>query len=156
MDALGKGDLDAARALSNLPLTSYMATECARVWKMRASQILETPEDAPWVTRLLFWDGMVVGRAGFHGRPDSEGMVEVGYSVDPLHRRQGHARAAVEMMMDIARRDAVIRKVRASISPGNAASRALVEGFGFKEVGEEWDDEDGLEIVFEVDCVSVS
>jgi [ribosomal protein S5]-alanine N-acetyltransferase len=40
--------------------------------------------------------------------------------------------------------------VRATISPGNTASRRLVEQYGFVEVGEQLDDEDGLEIVYEV------
>jgi hypothetical protein len=40
--------------------------------------------------------------------------------------------------------------VRATISPGNAASLATISGFGFAEVGEQWDDEDGLELIFEI------
>jgi len=35
------------------------------------------------------------------------------------------------------------------ISPDNLASRALVSQYGFVEVGEQWDDEDGLETIFE-------
>ena len=42
-----------------------------------------------------------------------------------------------------------IRTVRASISPDNTASLATVAGFGFSQVGEQWDDEDGLELIFE-------
>jgi [ribosomal protein S5]-alanine N-acetyltransferase len=49
-----------------------------------------------------------------------------------------------------------VRTVRASISPDNIASRRLVEQYGFVEVGEQWDDEDGLERVFEVDAGSRS
>jgi ribosomal-protein-alanine N-acetyltransferase len=40
--------------------------------------------------------------------------------------------------------------VRASVSPDNAVSRGLVLAHGFVEVGDQWDDEDGLEIVYEV------
>jgi ribosomal-protein-alanine N-acetyltransferase len=32
--------------------------------------------------------GVAVGRAGFHGPPDADGMVEVGYAVDPAFRRR--------------------------------------------------------------------
>lgn len=39
--------------------------------------------------------------------------------------------------------------IRASISPDNAASLAVIRPFGFERVGEQWDDEDGLELVFE-------
>jgi hypothetical protein len=36
-----------------------------------------------------------------------------------------------------------------TISPDNVASAGLVAQYGFTEVGEQWDDEDGLEIVYE-------
>lgn len=152
--ALAAADLPSAKRLLPTPtLTPYLVSpECTSVWSRRATQLLSTPGDAPWVTRLLVdtTTNVVVGRAGFHGAPDERGMVEVGYSVDPLHRRKGHARAALRIMMDVARGDERVRVVRASVAPGNEASRALVEGFGFVEVGEQWDEEDGLEKVLEV------
>jgi hypothetical protein len=37
--------------------------------------------------------GKVLGKSGFHG-PPIEGMLEIGYSVDVLERRKGHARGA--------------------------------------------------------------
>jgi [ribosomal protein S5]-alanine N-acetyltransferase len=40
--------------------------------------------------------------------------------------------------------------VRATISPGNVASLATIAKFGFAEVGEQWDEEDGRELIFEV------
>jgi RimJ/RimL family protein N-acetyltransferase len=39
--------------------------------------------------------------------------------------------------------------VRASVRPDSLASRALVESFGFVPVGQQWDDEDGLETIYE-------
>jgi L-amino acid N-acyltransferase YncA len=39
--------------------------------------------------------------------------------------------------------------VRASIRPDNQASLATIRPFGFVQVGEQWDDEDGLELVYE-------
>jgi RimJ/RimL family protein N-acetyltransferase len=72
----------------------------------------------------------------------------VGYEVLPEHRRRGHARGALQQLMDFARERGA-RTVRASISPDNAPSLALVASFGFRHVGEQWDDEDGRELVFE-------
>jgi [ribosomal protein S5]-alanine N-acetyltransferase len=46
--------------------------------------------------------------------------------------------------------EAGVRTVRVTISPENAASLATISGFGFVEVGEQWDEEDGLELIFEV------
>jgi RimJ/RimL family protein N-acetyltransferase len=77
-------------------------------------------------------------------------MVEVGYAVDPEHRRQGYARAALLLLLDRAAREPAVRVVRATIGPANTPSRRLVEQHGFVVVGEQVDDEDGLEIVYEV------
>ena len=43
-----------------------------------------------------------------------------------------------------------VRVLVASVAPDNVASRAIVEGAGFGKVGEEIDDEDGLEYVYEL------
>ncbi|MFD3613356.1 hypothetical protein ACFWXA_36015 [Streptomyces atroolivaceus] len=40
--------------------------------------------------------------------------------------------------------------MRATIRSDNAASLATIEGFGFTPVGEQREERDGLEIVFEV------
>jgi RimJ/RimL family protein N-acetyltransferase len=93
---------------------------------------------------------LAVGRAGFHGPPDPSGMVEVGYAVDPVYRRLGYARAALEQMLQRAAREPSVHTVRASVRPDNEASLRLVMQYGFVEVGEQWDEEDGLEAIFEV------
>jgi len=79
-------------------------------------------------------------------------MVEVGYAVDPAYRRRGYARAALELLLARAARESDVRTVRATVSPDNHASRALILQYGFAEVGEQWDDEDGLELIYEVDA----
>lgn len=152
--ALGDGDLDLARASSPAPLTDYLAgPECRGVWRRRAEQVLSTPEDAPWVTGVLVDEDTrrAVGAAGFHAAPDLEGMVEVGYRIDPALRRRGYARATLEALMQRARAEPTARTFRVTISPDNLPSLALVtSGYGFVEVGEQWDDEDGLEIIYEL------
>lgn len=92
---------------------------------------------------------VVVGRLGFHGPVDDDGMLEIGYEVFPAHRRQGYAREAVVAMFRWAQRDPAVLRFRASVSPGNVPSRNLVTGLGFVEVGSQWDDEDGEETLFE-------
>ena len=91
----------------------------------------------------------VVGHAGFHDPPNEAGMVEVGYRVVPEHRRQGYGRAALAELLAYAAASPEVGTVRASISPGNVASLALARSLGFRHIGEQWDDEDGLELVFE-------
>lgn len=151
--ALAAGDLDAANAASPVPLTAYLVSEeSVSTWRFRARQAVESPEDLPWVTGAM-WDEdaeVVVGKAGFHGAPDARGMVELGYAVDPLLRRRGYARAAFRVLLDRARAEPDVRVLRATASPGNLASRTLIEEFGLVENGEQWDEEDGLELIYEI------
>lgn len=153
LSALAEGDLEAARRTAPVPLSEWLAGEdCVGTWRRRARQAVESPEDLPWVTGVI-WDEehqRAVGRAGFHGAPDADGMVEVGYAVDPAHRREGFARAALEALMDRARLEPGVTTVRATVSPANAASLALIAQYPFEVVGEQWDDEDGLETIYEI------
>ncbi len=152
IQALAVSDIAAAGRMSGLDLPDYLVSACCvGTWRFRAAQVDVDPEVAGWVTGVI-WDaelGTAVGQAGFHGPPDGEGMVEVGYSVDPRYRRRGYARAALGRLVERATREPDASRIRASVSPDNVASRDLVLSFGLVQVGEQWDEEDGLEIVYE-------
>jgi len=153
LHALAGGDLAAANAVSPVPLTPpFVGQDWRGVWRMRSRQVLADPSSAGWITGVI-WDDerrLAVGRAGFHGPPDGNGMVEVGYAVDADHRRQGYARAALDALLARAAHESGVRVVRASISPENTASLNLIAPFGFSHVGEQWDEDDGRELIFEV------
>jgi RimJ/RimL family protein N-acetyltransferase len=152
-EALARGDLAAANELSPVPLTEQFGEPAGRaVWRRRAEQTAEDPASAAWVTGVI-WDvqaAEAVGRAGFHGPPDPEGMVEIGYAVDPPYRRRGYARAALEALIRRAREEPTVHTVRVSIRPDNLASFQLASQYGFSRIGEQWDTEDGLETVYEI------
>ena len=148
MAALIEGDLDRARSLVGAPLTPYLVDQ-AWLWRIRHAQVLADPTSADWVARAALVDGEVVGHVGFHGPPNERGMVEVAYSVDPALRRQGHARRLLATAFAWAAADPAVRTVRASIGPDNVASLATIAPFGFVFVGEQWDEEDGRELLFE-------
>ncbi len=154
LDALAAGDLDAANAVSPVPLGAVVLDEGWReIWTIRSTQVTGDPDAAAWVTGVVVdgRTGEVVGQAGFHGPPDDRGMVEVGYEVAPEHRRRGYARATLAALVRRAATEPDVHVVRASISPDNEPSNALTASFGFEQVGEQWDSEDGLEILFELD-----
>ncbi|MGI5166191.1 GNAT family N-acetyltransferase [Spirillospora sp. CA-253888] len=152
LTALLADDLAEASRIAGVRLTGFFATADAKgVWKRRLDQIAADPEDARWIARAgVTADGTVVGHAGFHTRPDGEGRVEVAYAVDPAHRRQGHARAMLRALLARAEDEPEVRVVRAAISPDNAGSLATIAGHGFEEIGEQWDEEDGRELLFEL------
>ncbi|MGP4113923.1 GNAT family N-acetyltransferase [Streptomyces sp. 4N509B] len=153
MSALLDGGLPEASRRAGVALTGYFVSDEARwLWRFRLGQIAADPGNARWMARqaVVGDEGRVVGHAGFHGPPDEAGMVEIGYSVAPGFRRQGYARATLVELLRRAAAEPEVTTVRATISPDNAASLATIAGFGFVEVGEQWDEEDGLELVFEV------
>ncbi|WP_328331863.1 GNAT family N-acetyltransferase [Kribbella sp. NBC_00382] len=152
MAALLAGDLAAASQEAGVELTELFANDESKwLWNYRIAQIEDDPEAARWIVRAAVSEpeGVVIGHGGYHGPPDENGMVEVGYTVDARYRRQGYAKAILTALIDRAAAEPGVKTVRASISPTNAASLATIAGFGFLEAGEQWDEEDGLELLFE-------
>ena len=148
LQALVGGDVDAAGAAAGVAIPAWFVAD-PWLWTLRLGQLIGEPEHAPWLIRAVLGpDGAVVGHAGYHGPPDPRGMVEIGYQIAPEHRRRGYARAAVQELLAFAGAHGAT-VARASISPENAASLALVASLGFVRTGEQVDEIDGLELVFE-------
>jgi RimJ/RimL family protein N-acetyltransferase len=92
----------------------------------------------------------MAGCIGFHGAPNADGIAEMGYTVFTGFRRQGFAYEAARGMMDWARTERGVRRFRVSISPVNGPSLAMVAKLGFARTGEQVDEIDGLELVFDL------
>ncbi len=135
--ALVEGDLEAAGAAAGVPLTGYFVSDEDLRW-LWLQKMERHPADGRWTVHAALDEpaDLTVGHGGFHGPPDPTGMVEIGYSVDPAHRRKGYAKAIVRELLRIAGENPDVSRVRASISPRNAASLATIAGFGFHLVGE--------------------
>lgn len=148
LQALVDGDVTAATAAAGVAIPAWFVAD-PWLWTLRLGQLIGEPDHAPWLIRAVVApDGTVVGHAGYHGPPDARGMVEIGYEIAPEHRRRGYARGAVEGLLAFAGEHGAT-VARASISPENVASLALVASFGFVRTGEQMDEIDGLELVFE-------
>ncbi|MEU8243435.1 GNAT family N-acetyltransferase [Actinoplanes missouriensis] len=149
LHALVAGDLATAGAEAGVTMSRYLADE-RWLWEIRLQDIATNPEAADWIARAAVDEetATVVGHGGFHGPPDTDGIVEVAYSVDPAHRRRGYARAMLTALLARADADPRVTAVRASIRPDNVGSKATIAGFGFFKIGEQWDPEDGLEDVY--------
>src|SRR5690606_23691775 len=138
MKALVAGERGRAGELTGIDLPEFF-TEERMLWlcNYRIAQIEADPSSAPWLVRVVVADGHAVGHAGFHGPPDENGMVEIGYSVVPEFRRRGYAKAIVRELLEHAASAPDVTVVRASISPDNDASLATIAGFGFTKVRSE-------------------
>ena len=149
LTALLDGDLATASALTGVVLPPFFLEE-GWLWRLRLDQVRADPAAQEWVVRAVVVEPEgVVGHAGFHGPPDADGAVEVGYTVLPHLRGRGYATAALRALVADAAAVPGVRVVRASVSPDNAASLTVVRRVGFVHVGEQVD-EDGLELVHEL------
>jgi RimJ/RimL family protein N-acetyltransferase len=154
MEALQRNDLSAAEREADAAVPADMPHDLHNFLVFRLAQLAVDPSIREWLGRLMVLtshggERRVIGSVGFHGPPDEEGRVEVGYRVEPEYRRQGYAKEAVAALFDWAHLTHGIDRFIASISPNNEASLRLAAQFGFEQVGEQMDEIDGLELVFE-------
>ena len=155
MQALARGDLDAAEREAGATIPKDMPDDLANFLQYRLGQLAVDPTIRHWLGRAMILtepDGTrrVIGTIGFHGAPDEQGRLEVGYRVEPDYRRRGIASEAVRAMFDWAATKHGIHRFIASVRPDNEASLGLVRAFGFVETGSHIDDIDGLELELEV------
>jgi RimJ/RimL family protein N-acetyltransferase len=120
------------------------------VLELRRRQISEGV-DHRWLLRAVVTraEPAMVGRIGFHGPPDPDGMVEIGYRIGAAHRRRGFGFECAHRLIESAERLPHVTAVRASIAPDNVPSLRIAERLGFSPIGERMDEVDGLELVFE-------
>jgi len=96
------------------------------------------PEWTGWLgwyaIRLDGHAGVLCGSVGFKGPPDTDGMVEIGYSVLPAHQGAGIATEMVEALVRWACRQGGVRHIEAETAVDNPASVRVLERTGFASV----------------------
>lgn len=126
----------------------------------RPGQAESDPSARPWMPRVMLLRAIevsgrrkpvVVGEAGFHGPPDGDGRVEIGYMVLGEQRRRGYAEEAARALMAWATAEHGIIRFRACIGPGNTPSLNLIRKLGFIQVGAHRHEMRGEELVFHHD-----
>ena len=85
---------------------------------------------------VLESDGMAIGDAGFHGPPNADGELEVGYALVPAARGLGLASEAVGLLIAWAQTQPAVRAITARVDLGNVASERLLRRLGFASQGE--------------------
>ena len=101
----------------------------------------------PWIHGFMLVhriSGGVIGRCGFKGPPEADGVVEIAYGVAPEHQGKGYATEAAAALVSYAFSNGQVRVVRAHTLPELNASTRVLTKCGFRRVGEVIDSEDGL------------
>jgi len=155
LKALLLDDVDTATRDMGAITPMWLAKEMKHFAMYRLGQLTVDPTIQHWLGRgMVFVDEegqrRVIGSIGFHGPPDEAGWLEIGYSIDPPYRRRGFAREAAKAMYDWAYFTHGITKFIAAIRPDNEPSLILAAEHGYKKIGEQMDEVDGLEYVFEM------
>jgi RimJ/RimL family protein N-acetyltransferase len=120
--------------------------------RWRVPQVKENPSVNKWFVRwmVLRESREIVGSLSFHGAPDESGMLEIGLGVHESFWRQGFGYEALMGMWLWAASQSGVLKFRYTVDPNNQASVGLVRKFGFAHVGQQIDDEDGPEDIYEM------
>jgi [ribosomal protein S5]-alanine N-acetyltransferase len=155
MEALQARDLERASREIGATVPADMREGLDHFLEYRSAQLRDDPAVQPWLGRVIVLDDeggrRIIGSVGFHGPPDEEGRVEVGYRVTPDHRRQGVATEVVRALLDWANREHGVTRFRAATAPDNVASQGVLAHFGFRRIGVQMDELDGPELVFVLD-----
>ena len=117
----------------------------------RLEDVKANPEHIKWYYRIIVDRdrNVAVGSVSFHAAPDERGMVEIGIGIAAPERGNGFASEALTGMWDWASTQPDVKYLRYTVSPENLESMAIIKNFGFPQVGEQVDPEDGLELIFE-------
>ena len=115
------------------------------VAEQTVAMLQRTGATTPWTGYLAVdrTNQIIIGTCGFTAPPDAEGVVEIAYFTFPSFERRGYASAMAATLVDLAKRTAGIRRVRAHTLRERNASTRILEKLGFERVGETADAEAG-------------
>lgn len=118
----------------------------------RVPQVKEHPELNRWFVRwiVLRDTAEIIGSTSFHGAPNSEGMIEIGLGIDEAFRNKGYAKETLLGMWRWVLKDPQVKILRYSVSVVNAPSIRVIEFFEFHYQGQQIDEEDGPESIYEM------
>ncbi|HYJ47270.1 MAG TPA: GNAT family N-acetyltransferase, partial [Pyrinomonadaceae bacterium] len=88
-------------------------------------------------------DRVLIGEGGFKGRPDQDGVVEIGYAIVPTYRRRGLAFEAAKGLTDRAFSHEEVKVVQAHTLLDGTASIRILEKLGMKPAGTAHDPDEG-------------
>jgi ribosomal-protein-alanine N-acetyltransferase len=108
------------------------------------------PETRLWGDSLVLLrdEPRVVGSVVFHGRP-SDGVAEIGYSIEQRARGNGLATEATRACLEWALAQAGIDAIQATTFPWHTASLGVIRNLGMRQIATREHDTLGELLVFE-------
>ena len=120
--------------------------------RWRVPQVKIDPSVNKWFVRwiVLKETAEVIGSTSFHGVPDAEGMMEIGLGIEEPFQNKGYAKESLKGMWSWVSQFPEVKTLRYTVSPDNLPSIAVINYFGFEYKGQQIDEEDGPENIYEM------
>lgn len=142
VEAVMLGDRARAEAVAEAQLPAAWPGRALieRAFSASLDAIRADPGKRLWGDRLMIardspaGERLVVGSVVFHGRPDEDGIAEVGYGVEEGRQGQGLATEATRACVDWALGQPGVQAVRATTLPWHRASLRVIEKLGMRQV----------------------
>ena len=156
LEAILDGDRDRAAEVLDVELPEeVVGGGMRRFFELRLRQMREDSRFLEWCTHAVVLEGRMIGHAGYHGPPGVNAKqnldaVEIGYTIEAPYRGNGYATAAATELLRLAEERGISHFI-ACTQPDNEPSLAIIRRLGFTQTGEAMDEEDGLELVFELE-----
>ena len=118
----------------------------------RVPQVKVDPSVNKWFVRFIVLKESkeIIGSISFHGVPDSEGMMEIGLGIEEDFQGKGYAKEALKGMWSWVCTFPEVKTLRYTVSPDNLPSIAVINYFGFEYKGQQMDEVDGPENIYEM------
>jgi ribosomal-protein-alanine N-acetyltransferase len=124
-----------------------------RAFYASLENIRSDPDARLWGDRLCIMregERRVIGSVVFHGRPDRDGIAEVGYGIEEASQGSGLATEATRACVEWAFAQPFVKAVRASTFSWHKPSLRVMAKLGMHHVGTEQHETLGELLVFEV------
>ena len=152
IDLLEKKDDSAAIAGRSLTNPHQVLVRESGPLGWRVPQVKVDPSANKWFVRFIVLKRSreIIGSTSFHGAPDADGMMEIGLGIEEEFRNQGYAREALTGMWRWVSTFPEVKTLRYTVSPDNLPSIAVINYFGFGYMGQQMDEIDGPENIYEM------
>jgi RimJ/RimL family protein N-acetyltransferase len=118
----------------------------------RVPQVKADPSANKWFVRFIVLreSSEIIGSTSFHGVPDEAGMMEIGIGIEEKFWGKGYATEALLGMWRWVVTHPEVKILRYTVSPTNTASVKIIEKFAFHHQGQQMDEIDGPEDIYEM------
>lgn len=137
VDALERGTREAAHLLGAKLAPDWPDAELAGFLPIYATQLRNDPTTLGYGIWLVVANAArtLIGSAGFQGKPDEQGAIEIGFGIQPDFQNNGYATEAVSALITWAGEQGDVRSVIAHCDPGNLASIRVLEKANLQRTG---------------------